>query len=81
MAYTAVQFQMDAEMKKMMEDTCRRMGLTMASAFTAFAAKVIMEQRIPFEISARTADLDLLRRIEDARLGRNMIEHDLIEVD
>ena len=52
MAQAVVNFSMDAVLKEQMEQTCHAMGLTMASAFTMFAAKVTREQRIPFEVSA-----------------------------
>ena len=47
-----VNFRMDAELKKSMEQTCEDMGMTMTTAFTIFAKKVSRERRIPFEISA-----------------------------
>jgi len=46
---------MDADLKRNMEETCRKMGLTMADAFTMFAVKVVQDQRIPFEITAEPA--------------------------
>ena len=86
MSQTMVNFRMDENLKKDMEDTCRRMGLTMTSAFTMFAVKVTSEQRIPFEITAdpfySEANMRRLKKAaEDADAGRNMTEHDLIEED
>ena len=52
MAQAIVNFSMDAVLKEQMEQTCHAVGLTMASVFTMFAAKVTREQRIPFEVSA-----------------------------
>ena len=52
MAQAMVNFRMDANLKKNMEDTCKRMGLSLSSAFVMFATKVTNEQRIPFEITA-----------------------------
>lgn len=52
MAQTMVNFRMDEELKKSMEQTCKEMGLTMTAAFTIFATKVSREKRIPFEINA-----------------------------
>jgi len=52
MAQAMVNFRMDEDLKKNMEQTCKDMGLTMTSAFTVFATKVTREKRIPFEISA-----------------------------
>ena len=42
---------MDRKMKLDMEKICKKMGLSMTAAFTMFAAKVINEKRIPFEVS------------------------------
>lgn len=46
-----VNFRMDYDLKKDLEQVCSEMGLTMTSAFTMFAKKVIRERKIPFEIS------------------------------
>jgi addiction module antitoxin, relB/dinJ family len=55
MAEEMLRFSMDADLKRNMEETCRKMGLTMADAFTMFAVKVVQDQRIPFEITAEPA--------------------------
>ena len=47
-----VNFKLDADVKKEMEQACAAMGLTMSAAFTIFAKKVAREYRIPFEVSA-----------------------------
>ncbi len=52
MAQTMVNFRMDADLKKDMENTCKDMGLTVSAAFILFAKKVTQERRIPFEIVA-----------------------------
>lgn len=52
MAQVMVNFRMDEDIKKNMEQTCREMGLSMTTAFTIFATKVGKEKRIPFEITA-----------------------------
>ncbi len=81
-----VNFKLDSDVKKNMEQACNDMGLSMSAAFTIFAKKVGRERRIPFEISAdpfySKDNLAILEhRISDAKAGRNMHEHDLIEVD
>ena len=88
MAQAMVNFRMDAELKQRMEETCRKMGLTLTAAFTMFAAKVTQDRRIPFEV---TADEDpfyseenmarLRAAIADAKAGRNLTKHELIEID
>ncbi len=52
MAQVMVNFRMDEDIKKNMEQACREMGLSMTTAFTIFATKVGKEKRIPFEITA-----------------------------
>ncbi len=87
MAQTMVNFRMDEELKKSMEQVCSDMGLTLTAAFTIFAKKVARERRIPFEVSAdpfySESNMKYLERvIADIDSGRaKMVEHDLIEVD
>jgi len=50
-----VNFRMDETVKKSMEQACRKMGLSMTTAFTIFATKVGREKRIPFEITAESS--------------------------
>ena len=51
MAQVLVNFRIDEDVKKDMEQACREMGLSMSTAFTIFAKKVGREKRIPFEIA------------------------------
>lgn len=87
MAQAMVSFRMDADLKRGMEDTCRRMGLTMTSAFTMFAAMVNRTQSIPFKVEAdpfysEENMNELRRRIADIKSGKaKMVEHELIEVE
>ena len=86
MAQVMVNFRMDEELKKKMEQTCKEMGLSISSAFTMFAAKVAREQRIPFEINVdpffSKSNIERLERAAaDANVGKNMTEHKLIEVE
>ncbi len=53
MAQVMVNFRMDEDVKKNMEQACREMGLSMTTAFTIFATKVGKEKRIPFEVTAQ----------------------------
>ena len=86
MAQAMVNFRMDEELKKNMEKTCKKMGLTMTAAFTMFATKVTNEQRIPFEIVAdpfysETNMKRLRESIAAVESGEaSLKEHDLIEV-
>lgn len=46
-----VNFKLDEEVKKSMEQACNELGLSMSAAFSIFARKVGREKRIPFEVS------------------------------
>lgn len=46
-----VNFRMDADLKKSMEQVCSELGISMTTAFTIFAKKVSREKRIPFDVS------------------------------
>ncbi len=84
-----VNFRMDEQLKKNVEDICQRMGMNLTTLLTICCKKVEQERRIPFDI---TADPDpfysesnireLKRRIDDIKSGAAKLEeHDLIEVD
>ena len=85
MAQAMVNFRMDEELKRKMEQECREMGLTMTTAFTIFATKVTKEHRIPFEVSSdpfysekNIAHLkEVIARIESGEA--TLQEHSLIE--
>ena len=88
MAQAMINFRMDEDLKKSMEQACKDMGMSMTAAFTIFATKVSKERRIPFEVAAdpdpfySEANMVRLRkRVADANAGINMTAHDLIEVD
>ena len=55
MAQVLVNFRIDEDVKRDMEQACREMGLSMSTAFAIFAKKVGRERRIPFEIAAQPA--------------------------
>ena len=85
MAQTMVNFRMDEELKKKMEETCKDLGLSMTTAFTIFAKKMIRERRIPFDVSVdpfySKSNMEHLKRgIEALNAGKG-VEHDIIEVD
>lgn len=80
-----VNFKLDYDVKKRMEEICSELGLSMSAAFTMFAKKVCREERIPFEVSVdpfyskRNMQYleKLARRIEEGRA--HFEEHELIE--
>ncbi len=46
-----INFKLDEDIKKSMEQACNELGLSMSAAFSIFARKVGREKRIPFEVS------------------------------
>ena len=85
MANVSVNFKMDADVKKEMEQVCSELGISMSAAFNMFAKKVSREKRIPFEVSIDPFYSEgnikyLERKLADYKAGRlKLIEHDLIE--
>ena len=82
-----VNFRMDADLKKSMEQACSELGMSMSTAFTIFAKKVSREKRIPFEVSVdpfySENNMRYLESImRDISAGKaHFADHDLIEVD
>lgn len=52
MAMVTVNFRMDEELKKAMEQVCDELGMNMTTAFMIYAKKMTREHRIPFEVSS-----------------------------
>lgn len=85
MAQAMINFRIDEELKKEMEQVCKEMGLSMTAAFTIFATKVSKEKRIPFEVAAdpfySKANMERLRRaVADVEAGK-VTAHELLETD
>lgn len=82
-----VNFRMDADLKKSMEQVCSELGMSMTTAFTIFAKKVSREKRIPFEVCVdpfySEQNMRYLEKIvHDVTQGKaHFAEHELLEVD
>ncbi len=85
MAQAMINFRMDEELKKCMEETCKELGLSMTTAFTIFAKKMTREKRIPFDVSVdpfySESNISYLKKvIDDIESGKFvLVEHELIE--
>ncbi len=85
MAQAMINFRMDEELKKSMEETCKDLGLSMTTAFTIFAKKMTREKRIPFDVSVdpfySESNMTYLKKVvEDIESGKVVLaEHELIE--
>ena len=51
MAQTLVNFRIDEDTKKQMEQICNELGMNVTTALNIFIRKMIREKRIPFEVS------------------------------
>ena len=82
-----VNFRLDEDVKKSMEQTCSELGLSMSAAFTIFAKKVGREKRIPFEVAVdpfySESNIRYLENIvRDIKEGKaHFAKHDLIEAE
>ena len=80
-----INFRMDSDLKKDLEETCSDMGMSMTTAFTIFAKTVVRERKIPFEAAADPFYSEnniryLEKKMEDYKAGRlKTAEHELIE--
>ncbi len=82
MAQTMVNFRMDEDLKRNMEEICKDLGLSMTTAFTIFAKKMTREKRIPFDVSVdpiySESNMAHLRRGVEALNAGKGIEHDIV---
>lgn len=80
-----VNFRLDEDVKKSMEQACSDLGLSMSAAFTIYAKKVGREKRIPFDVSvdpfySESNIRHLEQKMADYKAGRiQLAEHELIE--
>ena len=85
MAQVLVNFRLDEEDKKGMEEICHELGMSMSTAFTIFAKKMRREKRIPFDVSIdpfySESNVSYLKKIlEEIDSGQVILkEHQLIE--
>lgn len=80
-----VNFKLDADVKKSMEQVCNELGLSMSAAFTVFAKKVSREKRIPFDVAidpfySESNIRYLEQKMADYKAGKiKFVEHELLE--
>ena len=85
MAQVLVNFRLEEEDKKGMEEVCRDLGMSMSTAFTIFAKKMRRERRIPFEVSIdpfySDSNISYLNKVlSEIDSGKaKLAEHTLIE--
>ena len=80
-----VSFRIDDKIKRDAEQVCDDIGISMSAAITIYLKRLGKENRIPFDLVAdpfySSKDIEVLdRRIADIKAGKNVSEHELIEV-
>ena len=84
-----VNFRMDAQLKKNVEEICQRMGMNLTTLLTICCRKVEQERRIPFDVTAEADPFYsennircLKEKLDALNAGTLPLEeHDLSEVD
>lgn len=67
MATAKINICVDAEVKKEVEALLDRMGLNMTSAINIYLKRIIMEEAIPFELTAYVPNAETIAAIEEGR--------------
>ena len=80
-----VSFRIDDKIKRDAEQVCEDIGISMSAAITIYLKRLGKERRIPFDLVAdpfySAKDIAVLdKRIADIKAGKNISEHELIEV-
>lgn len=81
-----ISLRIDDDVKRNAEQVCKDIGMSMSTAINIYLKKLGRERRIPFDVVAdpfySPENIAILeRRIADMRAGRNVSQHELIEVD
>lgn len=86
MSQAMLSVRLDGDDKRRFDDFCAQVGLNVSTCINMFVKAVLREQKLPFEVKvdpfySKENLAELKSRIEDLRAGRNIVEHELIEVD
>ena len=86
MALTTMSIRVDERDKKRFDEFCSETGMNASVAVNMYIKTVLREQKLPFEVKTdpfySEENMKRLRRAAaDAKAGRNMHEHELVEVD
>ena len=60
-----INIRIDRELKNQFEQFCANVGMSMSTAFTIFAKKVVREQRIPFEVGIEVPNGETIEAIQE----------------
>ena len=85
MALATLSARVDSENKKAFEQFCEDTGMNVSVCINMFVVNVLRNHRLPFVVTTdpfySQDHLDMLeKRITDMKNGKNVHEHELIEV-
>lgn len=63
MSQTTLHVRMDEDMKKMFDEFCNDLGMSMSTAVCLFVKQALKEQKIPFELKTSKKKIDTSKRI------------------
>ena len=66
MPTTTVSFRTDADLRKDADRFFETVGMTMSTAINLYLRKIVMEQRIPFEISVPVMSIESANALQEA---------------
>ncbi len=72
MAQTNVNIRIDEKDKKLFDEICGELGMTMSTAFNIFAKAVIRQGGIPFELSVERPNEETQQAMEEVNQKRNL---------
>ena len=72
MAQTNINIRIDETDKRLFDEICVQLGMTMSTAFNIFAKAVIRQGGIPFDLSLSRPSAETLEAIADVNQRRNL---------
>jgi addiction module RelB/DinJ family antitoxin len=85
MATVAYSFRIEEDTKKQLDDICREMGMSTATAFSLFAKRVVAERGLPFKPAAialpksQKTLLDALHEAQGMTAGNKISEDEILD--
>lgn len=80
-----ISLRVEDDVKKMAEQACADIGMSLSTAINIYLKKLGREKRIPFEVSVdpfySESNMEHLRRGVEALNAGKGVEHDIIEED
>lgn len=71
MPAVSINVRMDQDLKKAFEEFCNDVGLSMSAAFTLFAKRTLLENRLPFNVGRDVPNAETVEAFAEAERMRN----------